>query len=110
MLKGIFEVDHQHFQNIRLKGDNIQKYLSDWGYVMPGVDKPPTLEEQELKFRTDLKGVPELRAVLRCCNFSVTQLGEPRSYTTSRRVVNSHQEENRKERNTAQKKNHTMRS
>ena len=39
----------------------IPKYLIDWDYVLSGMQKQPSEEEQELKFRQDLQNVHELK-------------------------------------------------
>ena len=56
-------LDLEHFQAIRMRGDNIQRYLNEWDYVVAGMRKQPSEEEMELKFRKDLEHVHELKDV-----------------------------------------------
>ena len=73
-------LEFEDLLNVRLHGDNIQKYINDWEMTISGLNKVPNEEVLESLFFGQLKKSTQLEGAIALYRQDVTQKGESKSY------------------------------
>jgi len=92
------ELTKQRWKAVKLKREDVLKYLSDFKQAMMLVVGPqPTEFEKERKPNNDREDVPDVSTVSTAYNIGIAHMGTEKSFDTLETMIIKHIEKKRKE-------------
>ena len=84
--------------SIKIRGDDLNKFLSDWDHCLLGMKKQPETEVLEGLFVENVSKCSHFKETYALYKMETTHKGEARSYEKLLSICRVHEEDRRKER------------